>query len=92
MCMELTKRKEKREQERKTKYNHIFKCQTACLQVQSEQKRVVRVCEKRKGRVVKLYLYSVVMYSICGQRLYNAHITEEQKDRHARLQRTQPSI
>lgn len=35
----------------------------------------VCVCEKTKGRVVKLYLYSVVMYSICGQRLYNAHIT-----------------
>lgn len=34
------------------------------------------VCvKKRKGRVVKLYLYSIVMYSICGQRLYNAHIT-----------------
>lgn len=48
MCMELTKRKEKREKERKTKYNHIFKCQTACLQVQSEQKSVWCVCVKKE--------------------------------------------
>ena len=54
--------------------------QAACLQVLSEQKCVWCVCvcvcvKKRKGRVVKLYLNSIVMYSICGQRLYNAHIT-----------------
>lgn len=33
------------------------------------------VCENEKGRVVKLYLYSIVMDSICGQGFCNAHIT-----------------
>lgn len=73
-----------KEKERKTerhstnKLYGIFQWQTACLQVQPEQKcvRFMYVfLKKRRGRVVKLYLYSVVMHSICGQRLYNAHVT-----------------
>lgn len=58
---------------RKTKYICISKCQSGLTR--TENVFCVCVCEKTKGRVVKLYLYSVVMYSICGQRLYNAHIT-----------------
>lgn len=44
-------------------------------------KNVLCVCAKRKGRVIKLYLYSIIMYSICRQRLYNAHITVRRKYR-----------
>lgn len=36
--------------------------------------------EKNKGKAVKLYLYSIVMYSICGQRLNNAHITVRSRE------------
>lgn len=43
----------------------------------------VGVCERSPG-AVKLYLYSVVMHSICGQRLHNAHITARGKERETR--------
>lgn len=66
VCMEVTKIK------KRGGWSTII-ASNVKLQVQSEHKCV------KKGRAVKLYLYSVVMYSICGQRLYNAHITVRSK-------------
>lgn len=66
--------------ERESTNSFISKSQTAYTCRSSVNKKCVfNVYEKREGRVVKLYLYGIVMYSICRERLYNAHVTAKNR-------------